>query len=162
MLSKLDTDYSRRPSPVVPIPREETRIARLSRLAACAGHDPAVFDARSLPEAQPALDLCACCPVPGLCDEVVRPGHSYFDGVAVGRIWVNGVPAGETRGRLEPTQRAVCGSEHGYERHRQASEVACDACRQAKADGRRRRRVRAKAERQTASAQPQVEQQPAA
>ena len=60
--------------------------------AACIGADPRLFDAMSGETAEDALSYCDRCPVVKECETVVRPKKSYFDGVAAGRIWSNGVP----------------------------------------------------------------------
>ena len=60
--------------------------------AACIGADPRLFDAIQGEAAEDALSYCDRCPVVKECETVVRPKKSYFDGVAAGRIWSNGVP----------------------------------------------------------------------
>jgi hypothetical protein len=100
-----------------------------------------MFNHRALPGALAALSICAVCPVPDVCLAVVAPAESFFDGVAGGRVWANGIPDGSTRGRKLPTERPTCGTEHGYERHRLASEAACARCKKAKSEARARRRA---------------------
>jgi len=67
----------------------------LSRLtlpdAACIGADPRLFDATSGELVEDALSYCDRCPVVKECEEVVRPKKSYFDGVAAGKVWKDGV-----------------------------------------------------------------------
>ena len=61
--------------------------------AACTGADPQLFDAVGGDDAEDALTYCDRCSVRQACEDLVRPRKSYFDGVAAGRIWHNGVPA---------------------------------------------------------------------
>lgn len=58
--------------------------------AACVSSDPTIFDAKSYPEADPALAFCAACTKTAVCIEMVRPSKSFFDGVAGGVVWRNG------------------------------------------------------------------------
>lgn len=64
--------------------------AEALRDAACLGHDPRLFDATSYPQALAALAVCAMCHVKIECLQVVRPGPSWFDGVAGGTVFRNG------------------------------------------------------------------------
>ena len=59
--------------------------------ASCKGADPALFDAVAGDEVFDALSYCDRCPVTGACQDWVMPSRSYFDGVAAGRLWRNGV-----------------------------------------------------------------------
>lgn len=121
---------------------EPTRslVTLLAERAPCGGLDPLWFEATDYRYAEPALEVCAACPVVALCDAVVRPRDSYFDGVAAGKVWVNGVEVGTRRGHREPTIRTSCGSEYGYELHRVNGERQCPRCRQAKSARRAERR----------------------
>lgn len=58
--------------------------------AACLGHDPRLFDATAYPQAHAAIAVCAMCRIHDECLAVVRPGPSWFDGVAGGIVWRNG------------------------------------------------------------------------
>lgn len=58
--------------------------------AACVSSDPRIFNEKTYPEAEPALQLCAICTKVATCIEMVRPSKSYFDGVAGGVVWRNG------------------------------------------------------------------------
>jgi hypothetical protein len=60
------------------------------RDAACIGHDPALFDITEYPRALAALAVCGTCTIKVQCLAVVRPGPSWFDGVAGGIVWRNG------------------------------------------------------------------------
>lgn len=64
---------------------------RLVEHAACRTADPASFDATDHADASLALWYCGRCTVVDLCNEVVRPAKSYYDGVAAGRVWRNGL-----------------------------------------------------------------------
>ena len=59
--------------------------------AACKGANPYLFDATSGDAVLDALSYCDRCPVIKECDEWVKPRRSYYDGVASGRVWHNGV-----------------------------------------------------------------------
>ena len=58
--------------------------------AACLGADPRLFDAMSGEIVLTALSYCERCPVIPLCEDVVRPRRSLFDGVAAGKVWREG------------------------------------------------------------------------
>lgn len=61
-------------------------------LAACHGADPRLFDAIAGDDVDDALSYCDRCPIIERCEEHVRPKQSYYDGVAAGKVWKNGVP----------------------------------------------------------------------
>jgi hypothetical protein len=61
--------------------------------AACFGADPKLFDAVIGELVLDALSYCDRCPIIPECDAHVKPRKSYFDGVAAGRIWNNGIPS---------------------------------------------------------------------
>lgn len=61
-------------------------------MAACADDDPRLFDATTPEDALEALQICAICLVKDECLEWVKPHKSYYDGVAAGRLWLNGQP----------------------------------------------------------------------
>jgi len=63
----------------------------LAENAACRNADPRAFDATDHVTASLALWYCRRCPVVDLCNEIVRPAKSYYDGVAAGRVWRNGL-----------------------------------------------------------------------
>ena len=58
--------------------------------AACVSSDPRMFNAKTYPEAEPALEVCATCSKVATCIEMVRPSKSFYDGVAGGVVWRNG------------------------------------------------------------------------
>lgn len=58
--------------------------------AECVSSDPVLWNAKTYPEADPALKICATCTKATACIEFVRPSKSYFDGVAGGVVWRNG------------------------------------------------------------------------
>lgn len=118
---------------------------RLYAYAACVGMDPAYFDeSTNTPAAQFALSVCRRCPVRAECIEVLKPGESYYDGVAGGFIWTGGRAAKLGNSiPLTPKTREVCGTPWGYEKHRRSGEGSCgpclDAVRKQKAENRRAR-----------------------
>lgn len=57
--------------------------------AACAEVEPLVFDNYQKPKH--ALKYCAVCPVRGWCLRQVDPIESFFDGIAGGHVWRDGV-----------------------------------------------------------------------
>ena len=57
---------------------------------ACAGQDPAMFDATTFPAARKALAWCSICPITEECLAIIRPQRTWFDGVAGGIVWRNG------------------------------------------------------------------------
>ncbi|MFZ5850530.1 MAG: WhiB family transcriptional regulator [Actinomycetota bacterium] len=116
----------------------EPDVRALRERAACLDAPPEWFEATEYHHATQALALCAACPVVDLCDYVVAPAESYFDGVAAGRVWRNGADVAEVR--RDPSPYATCGTEYGYEVHRLHGEKACVQCRLAKAEARRRRK----------------------
>ena len=59
--------------------------------AACKGAEPALFDAVAGEAVFDALSYCERCTVIGACEAYVMPARSYFDGVAAGRLWRNGI-----------------------------------------------------------------------
>jgi hypothetical protein len=61
--------------------------------AACFGADPDLFDSTAGESVLDALSYCDRCPIIPECDAHVKPRKSYFDGVAAGRIWNNGIPS---------------------------------------------------------------------
>ncbi len=61
--------------------------------AACNGADPRLFDAVIGEFVLDALSYCDRCPIIVQCDAHVNPAKSFFDGVAAGRIWNNGIPS---------------------------------------------------------------------
>lgn len=58
--------------------------------ARCLGHDPRYWDATEYPQALAALAICEPCTVKVECLQTVRPGPSWFDGVAGGIVFRNG------------------------------------------------------------------------
>lgn len=59
--------------------------------AACKGADPYLFDATFGEAVFDALSYCERCPVRDECFNYVQPHRHYFDGVAAGRLWRNGL-----------------------------------------------------------------------
>lgn len=64
---------------------------QLVEQAACRTADPHAFDATEHAYATLALWYCRKCPVVDLCKDHVRPHKSYYDGVAAGQVWRNGL-----------------------------------------------------------------------
>lgn len=58
-------------------------------LASCRGKDPQLFDTFLNP--LPALRICDTCPVRSWCLATVDPARSYYDGVAGGHTWREGM-----------------------------------------------------------------------
>jgi len=58
--------------------------------AACLGDNPKLFDATSYPQAFAGLAVCARCTVKVECLQTVRPGPSWFDGIAGGVVFRDG------------------------------------------------------------------------
>lgn len=112
----------------------------LAEHAACADLDPVFTDATDPRYAATALERCRACIVVDLCEQVVAPRDSYYDGVCGGRIWVNGVELGTRRGHREPTIRPSCGTEYGYDQHRVHGEKQCPRCKAVKAERRAARK----------------------
>lgn len=121
--------------------------------APCAGRDW-LFDGVATASAtvrwaaaQPALEVCATCPYTAQCAALVVPPGSRFDGVAGGRLYINGRPARPPvprapRARMGPPRTAACGTKSGYAAHRRHGEYPCEPCRAAKAEYERRYRER--------------------
>lgn len=59
--------------------------------AACKGANPGLFDAIAGDLVFDALSYCERCEVASECFDYVQPSRSYFDGVAAGRLWRNGI-----------------------------------------------------------------------
>lgn len=68
-----------------------SRNIRLVEHAACRGAEPRDFDATEHAQAAVALWYCGRCTVRELCYDIVQPAKSYYDGVAAGRVWRNGL-----------------------------------------------------------------------
>jgi len=66
-------------------------VPRALQDAACKGAEPALFDAVAGEQVFDALSYCERCTVTGPCEAYVMPARSYFDGVAAGRLWRNGI-----------------------------------------------------------------------
>jgi hypothetical protein len=71
---------------------------------ACAGVDPALFDATTLEEAEPGLQHCRRCSTVEACLRAVNPRSTGFDGVAGGRVWRAGSVV-RLNGRTRPEAR---------------------------------------------------------
>lgn len=67
------------------------RPARSLDQAACKGAKPGLFDAIAGDDVFDALSYCERCPVIQECFDYVLPSRSYYDGVAAGRLWRNGI-----------------------------------------------------------------------
>ena len=61
--------------------------------AACIGTSPSVFDADTYPQAWNAIKVCSSCPrnTAWACLQKIAPHKSWFDGVAGGMVWKNGI-----------------------------------------------------------------------
>lgn len=57
----------------------------------CVDMPASIFDAIEGPDVLEALKACNVCPVVKECDDFVRPKKSWFDGVAAGHVWIDGV-----------------------------------------------------------------------
>ena len=68
------------------------QISDLER-AACIGAAPSVFDADSFPQAWQGIKICSQCPrnTAWACLQKIAPHKSWFDGVAGGMVWRNGI-----------------------------------------------------------------------
>ena len=65
---------------------------RLTDNAACAGQTPYLFDeVEHNRYSEAALNICGTCKVAEECLLIVNPTNSYFDGVAGGIVFKNGV-----------------------------------------------------------------------
>ncbi|MFJ7422708.1 hypothetical protein ACIQXD_29515 [Streptomyces uncialis] len=84
-----------------------------------------------------AMDHCQTCPYRSECIDLVQPGQAGFDGIAGGRLWINGHPVSSvTAARedelTEPALRATCGTDSGWLQHRRRGERPCPGCRSGK------------------------------
>lgn len=61
--------------------------------AACIGISPSVFDADQYPDAWGGLKICSTCPRKArwACLQRIEPHKMWFDGVAGGLVWRNGI-----------------------------------------------------------------------
>lgn len=82
----------------------ELRVS-LNERAACKDADPTLFNATRPPETEAALTYCSKCVVTDICEIVIDPVGSLFDGVAAGKVWSNGFPIGRYGNRLAPIAR---------------------------------------------------------
>lgn len=101
------------------------------RAAACIGSDPQLFDAISWPDAEPALKICSHCPVKEVCERHVlgsRPRNSFFDGVAGGRVWRDGLVVPRPKQWKAPVHREYCGGIYGRRFHEEHEERYCFPC----------------------------------
>ena len=58
--------------------------------APCRDADPWLFDQYQLDLAQPGLQYCRGCSFLEMCESLVEPSTSFFDGVCGGKVWRNG------------------------------------------------------------------------
>lgn len=65
-------------------------IDALNQSAECRDAPPNLFDATELHQAAQGLSYCATCIVTVLCRAVIRPGRTYYDGIAGGSVYRNG------------------------------------------------------------------------
>ncbi|MFI5799090.1 hypothetical protein [Streptomyces sp. NPDC051677] len=84
----------------------------------------------------PQLGTCGPCPFHAECIATVKPAQAFFDGIAGGRLWCNGVVIAaleDVRDEelAEPKLRASCGTEAGAKDHVRHGERPCLSCRQA-------------------------------
>jgi hypothetical protein len=64
----------------------------------------------------PLLPVCASCPFNRECLDWVRPRRSHFDGIAAGRIWLDGMvitSLHSERPNEAPARTSPCGTEAG-------------------------------------------------
>jgi hypothetical protein len=93
----------------------------------------------------PLLPVCASCPFDRQCLDLVRPRRSHFDGIAAGRIWLDGMVIASLHSE-RPIEAAVrtapCGTEAGARAHNRSGERACPSCLAAARDANVRRAQR--------------------
>lgn len=81
------------PGPVAPRWVDFDDTTRLSRHGACSQlplRESVIFSATTGPPARRALSICHGCLVTDSCERMLRPQRTKYDGVAAGRLWVNG------------------------------------------------------------------------
>lgn len=76
------------PRPSRAVTRSE--VDALHQRAACRNAAPELFDSVDMLNAAPALAYCAQCHVIALCDRVISPKSSHYDGVAAASVWRGG------------------------------------------------------------------------
>jgi hypothetical protein len=93
----------------------------------------------------PLLPVCASCPFNRECLDWVRPRRSHFDGIAAGRIWLDGMvitSLHSERPNEAPARTSPCGTEAGARAHNRNGERACPSCLAAARDAAARRAER--------------------
>lgn len=77
--------------------------------AACIGVSPSVFDADSYPQAWQGIKVCSSCPrnTAWACLQNIAPHKSWFDGVAGGLVWRNGIVQTITGKTLHLTDKTL-------------------------------------------------------
>ncbi|MCX4858303.1 hypothetical protein OG426_30570 [Streptomyces canus] len=99
----------------------------------------------------PQLATCGPCPFRAECIATVKPAQAFFDGIAGGRLWCNGVVIASLddvcdEELAEAKLRASCGTEAGAKDHIRHGESPCPSCRQAAREmTARRKEAKAKA-----------------
>lgn len=58
--------------------------------AACRGLPPQVFDGKTHEDVNAALATCHGCRCKRACNLWMRPGRTFYDGIAAGRLWRDG------------------------------------------------------------------------
>ncbi|MFD4394390.1 hypothetical protein [Kitasatospora sp. NPDC058478] len=87
----------------------------------------------------PVLPECVPCPHRAMCIRQIRPHPAKFDGVAGGRLWLDGEVIATADGvddtdlPLPGKPRDICGTTAGHGRHYTVGEQPCEPC-QAAAD----------------------------
>lgn len=91
--------------------------------AACAGVNPRLFDETTYPQAWNALKVCSSCPrrTQWACLKKIEPHRTWFDGVAGGMVWRNGIVQTVTGKTIHLTDRTLI--EYFDERNPQEMEL---------------------------------------
>jgi WhiB family redox-sensing transcriptional regulator len=77
--------------------------------AACIGAAPSLFDANGYPSAYDGIKVCAHCPrdTKWACLQKIEPHKTWFDGVAGGIVWRNGIVQTVTGKTLHLTDKTL-------------------------------------------------------
>nr|BEK65666.1 hypothetical protein KPHV_28930 [Kitasatospora purpeofusca] len=86
---------------------------------------------------EPVLPQCTPCPHRALCIRQIQPHPRKFDGVAGGRLWLDGEVIATADGvddedlPLPGKPRPKCGTTEGFDVHLTVGEQPCESCRTA-------------------------------
>lgn len=75
----------------------------------CVDMSASIFDATEGLDVLEALKACNVCPVVQECEDFVRPKKSFFDGVAAGKLWIEGVRIVDVESRVLFRQETLDG-----------------------------------------------------